>query len=45
MQRIDFLLLFGKMGIAIADLGEAEMEREFSQLPKQLVGIRWIQSG
>ena len=31
MQRIDFLLLLGKMGIAIADLDEAEMEREFAE--------------
>jgi len=31
MQRIDFLLLLGKMGIAIADLDEAEMDREFAE--------------
>jgi len=31
MPRIDFLLLVGKMGIAIADLDEAEMEREFAE--------------
>ncbi len=29
MSRLDFLLLVGKMGIAIADLDEEEMEREF----------------
>lgn len=33
MGRVDFLLIAGRMGIAVADLDEEEMRREFGEPP------------
>jgi predicted HTH domain antitoxin len=31
LPRLDFILMAGRMGVPVADLDEAEMEREFSE--------------